>query len=73
MAAYRGAERGRYLRSIFESELHNSLGGRLWVKVILACEQIAPIHVQTMNQWVRGKVMEHEGRQALGETTLSLV
>ena len=46
----------------FEAELQNTLGGRLWVKVIIACEEVTETHLEAANDVVAVKVREGDIR-----------
>lgn len=58
------AEPKRKHWACFESYLFEALGGKTWVKVLLAAGEIHSAHVQAANEWVRAKVWEGEQREA---------
>ena len=51
-------ERGRYIQQCFESMLFDDSAGRIWIKVIIACEEITEIHVEALNDIIATKVRE---------------
>ena len=49
---------------IFEAALFDRCGGKTWFRVILACGLIHRSHISAVNDEVKRRTLEHEGRQA---------
>ena len=52
------SEQKRFVNACFESVLQQTLGGRLWVKILIACEEITETHIEAANDWVAERVRE---------------